>query len=375
MNEIRITPVKDAKERRTFLEFPWKLYGNDPLWVPPLYGERAKLIDPRKGPFFTHGQAEFFIAWRDGQPVGTICTAIDHELNQARGLKECVFGFFECIEDATAARVLFEFARGWAASHGQDWLYGPFNLDYEDAYGVLIEGWDQPPALLCGHSPPYYQTFFEDYGFLPARGDNLAYALDLIDNPAIAPLERMADRVRRQRNFTIRSGRFERWEEEIDLIYPLINMALAHLPDARPWPRETLQHLFAPFRKIADPDLILMAEDGDRLIGFLPGVPNLNEALIHANGLRRPWDYLSLWRWLQRPAACLAIKSVLVYPEYWGSGAAILLFDEMAKRARAKGYRWLDLSLTSADNPRTPVLAERFGGRVYKRYRVYRLKI
>jgi len=83
------------------------------------------------------------------------------------------------------------------------------------------------------------------------------------------------------------------------------------------------------------------------------------------------WDLLRLAAASRVKPRCLAIKSVLVLPEYWGSGALLLLIDEMVRRARARGYEWIDLSLTSADNPYTPYLAERFGARVYKRYRLY----
>ncbi|NIS81232.1 MAG: GNAT family N-acetyltransferase, partial [Anaerolineales bacterium] len=108
-------------------------------------------------------------------------------------------------------------------------------------------------------------------------------------------------------------------------------------------------------------------------IGWLAGIPNLNEAIIHANGLRNPWDYVKLWWHLRQQPDCLSLKSVVVLPEYWNSGVAALLFDEMTKRALAKGYKWADLSLTSADNPTTPLLADHMGARIYKRYRVYRL--
>jgi lysylphosphatidylglycerol synthetase-like protein (DUF2156 family) len=65
----------------------------------------------------------------------------------------------------------------------------------------------------------------------------------------------------------------------------------------------------------------------------------------------------------------------LLLPEYWGTGISLMLFSEMLKRAQEKGYQWLDLSLTSADNPKTPMLAERLGGKIYKRYRVYQLPV
>ena len=130
--------------------------------------------------------------------------------------------------------------------------------------------------------------------------------------------------------------------------------------------------MIEPFKSIADPDLILFAEIDGKTIGWFPGIPNMNEVLIHLDGLRHPWDYLRALRWMRLKPRCLAVKSVLILPEYWGSGAALLLIDEMARRGRAKGYEWVDLSLTSEDNPYTPELARRMGARIYKRYRTYR---
>jgi GNAT superfamily N-acetyltransferase len=381
MTEIEIRPVRLANDRRTFLLFPWQIYRHDPLWVPPLLPERAARIDPRRGTFFRRGKAEFFIAWRGKEPVGTICAAEDQAVNSQRGLHDCMFGFFECIQDYQTACALFEAAAAWARSQGLETLYGPFNLDYEDSYGILIEGRDRPPVLLCGHTPPYYQEYVEQYGFHGTRGDNLAFAISLdFDTSQWQLAARLAGRLRQRGSITIRGARMDHWEEEVDIVLNLLNKATAHLTDYIPWQREALQDTMAPFRSIADPELILFAEVGGQTVGWFPAVPNLNEAIKHANGLRYPWDYLKLaWYMHQRPK-CLTIKSVLVLPEYWNMGVGVLLFDEMARRLQNKalqgnGYEWVDLSLTSADNPATPGLAERMGAKIYKRYRVYRLNL
>lgn len=397
MTEIIIKPVRTSRDQQIFLTFPWRLYRPryhpgwqkpspgfptqpDPLWVPPLLPDLKERIDPQRSLFFQHGEAEFYIAWRDGEPVGTICAAEDRQMNLERKARECVFGFFNFVEDYSVMEALLAQARQWAQAHNLDTLTGPFNLDYEDAYGILVEGRDRPPVLLCGHTPAYYLDYVERYGFIPARGDNIAIAFDITrDTPATQHMDRVAQRIQSRKNFVIRSGDLAHWEDELEKIYLLLNTCMTHLPDYRPWPRDVVFNSLAPFRKVADPDLILFAEDGDRTVGWLPGLPNLNEAFIHANGLRYPWDYLKLaWhmqriRWLK--TQCLTMKSVLVLPEYWGSGVGILLFAEMKRRAQARGYRWIDASLTSADNPNTPPLAERFAGEIYKRYRVYRLKI
>lgn len=376
MSAICVRPVRTRRERQTFLTFPWRIYQDDPLWVPPLLPDWAERIDPRRGAFFKLGEAEFFIAWRDGQPVGTISAAEDRRANQERGARECVFGFLNFVEDYAVMQALLAQAAAWGKARGLNALIGPFNLDYEDGYGILVEGRDRPPALLCGHTPPFYLDFVERYGFEPLRGDNLAFALDLTgDNPALQDLPRMVERVRARKHFTIRPARMDRWEEELEKVYVLLNQALAHLPDFRPWQREMVYSSLAPFRTIADPELILFAEDDGQTVGWLPGLPNLNEKFMQVNGLRRPWDYARLWWLMRRPTECLTVKSLLVLPEHWGSGLVILLFDEMARRARERGYRWIDGSLTSADNPRTPALAARFGAKLYKRYRVYRKRI
>jgi GNAT superfamily N-acetyltransferase len=372
-----VVPVHTPRERRVFLTFPWRIYRDDPLWVPPLLPERARTIDPRRGAFFKRGgEAEFFVAWRDGEPVGTICAAEDKFTNEQRDQRECVFGFFEYVEDYAVAEALLDHVVEWARRHKLDALFGPFNLDYEDGYGVLLEGRDRPPALLCGHTPPYYQHFMDRFGFRPARGDNLAYAIDTdVNTPAARRLFRLADRVRERGNVVVRGADLAHWDEEIDRVYGLINVALAHLPDYIGWHRDALEASLMPFRDLVDPELVLFAEVDGETVGWLPGIPNLNEAFIHANGLRHPWDYARLWWHVRRQPECLAVKSVLILPEHWGTGVSVLLFAEMGQRAHARGFKWLDLSLTSDDNPNTPILADRMGARLYKRYRVYRYVI
>lgn len=131
---IDVLPVHTARERRTFLTFPWRVYGDDPLWVPPLLPKRAETIDPEQGAFFKRGgEAEFFIAWRDGEPVGTICAGEDKFANERRQKRECVFGFFECVEDYDVAQALLNRVIEWAERRDLNALFGPFNLDYEDS--------------------------------------------------------------------------------------------------------------------------------------------------------------------------------------------------------------------------------------------------
>ncbi len=376
MNNIQVLPVRTARERRTFLTFPWRIYRGDPNWVPPLLSERAKTIDPQRGLFFKDGYAELFIAWQNGKPAGTIVCAEDKNNTRARGFGECMVGFFECVDDYAVAEALFDRVTAWAGEHGLVSIYGTFNLDREDSRGILIEGRDRPPTSYCGHNPPYYQAFFERFGFQKFGEDGLAYSIDInLNTPEIQHMMRLADKIRQRRKITVRGGNLKDIDREIDNILELQNRGLAHFDDFTPYTRNDIEAMILPMVDIVDPDLILFAELDGKVIGWFPGVPNMNEVLIHLNGLRRPWDYLRLAKYARRKPKCLAIKSIAVVPEHWDTGAGVLLFDEMARRASAKGYQWADLSLTGEENLDTFPLAHRMGAKIYKRYRFYRKQL
>ena len=153
MIEVRKATTK--REKELFLTFPWRIYRGDPLWVPPILSERRKETDPSSGLFFKNGYADFFIAWDGRRPVGTICCAREHGGEPG----ECLLGFFECINDYRMAEALFRCAEGWAHEHELTMLCGTYNLDRENGRGILIDGRDRPPVILCGHNTPYYGEF------------------------------------------------------------------------------------------------------------------------------------------------------------------------------------------------------------------------
>jgi len=371
---IEIKSVRSKRERNIFLTFPWTIYRDDPLWVPPLLSERAKVIDPAQGLFFKDGHAESFIAWKDDKPAGTLCLAEDFNNTRTRGFRECMYGFVECIEDYAVFEALFDHAENWARLRDMKSLYGPYNLDREDSRGILIGGRDRPPAILCGHHPPYYQAFFERYGFEKNGEDGLAYAIDIdLNHPKVQRLARLAEKVReRNPHFKVRAANLRDMDAEIDRIVLLQNEGLKHMPEHVPYTRTDIEAMILPLVPLVDMELVLFAEVDGKPAGFFPGIPNFNEVLIHLNGLRHPWDYLRYLRYRNITPKCIAIKSVVVPPAYWDTGVAILLFDEMAKRASVRGYQWADLSLTGESNVDTWPLAHHMGAQVYKRYRFYK---
>jgi hypothetical protein len=369
---IEIRPILSARDKHAFLTFPWQIYRNDPLWVPPLLPERKKATDPKRGLYFKGGYADFFAAYKERRMAGTVCCS--HEYGGESG--ECSLGFFECIDDYDVAEALFRQAERWAGEHSLTMLCGTYNLDREDNRGVLIEGRDRPAALLCGHNPAYYGEFFERYGFGKRHDDGLAYSVDLNpDAPRIQRMIHLAERVGRRRRFTVRHANRTAFDAEVDRITLLQNHSMEHLPGFVPYTRESVAAMLLPLLDMADMELVLFVEDEGQAVGWFPAIPNLNEILIHLNGLRHPWDHLRALRYRNYKPKSLSIKSAAVLPEYWDTGAAILLFAEMAKRAIAKGYRWADLSLTGEDNPDTWDIAHHTGAKIYKRYRFYKKEL
>ena len=372
MNPIEIKPARTRREKNSFLTFPWRIYRDDPLWVPALLPERRKLIDPKRGKFFQDGYAELFIAWQNGRPVGTISCAEDLSATRAHGFGECTIGFFECVDDFRVAEALFNQADNWARQRRLIRIVGTYNLDREESRGILIEGRTRPPAVYCGHNPTYYPALFERFGFSKYGEDGLAYEINVdLSGPEVQHLMRLADKIRRRKNIHIRSANLKDYEGEIDRILDLQNRGLAHMPEHVPYTRASIESMVLPMLDVVDPDLVLFAEIEGQAVGWFPGIPNLNEVFIHLNGLRHPWDYLRLLRYARFKPESIAIKSIVVSPEYWDTGVGVLLFDEMARRASAKGYKWADLSLTGEDNTDTFPLAHRMGAKIYKRYRFY----
>ncbi|MFH1185535.1 MAG: hypothetical protein V1755_10930 [Chloroflexota bacterium] len=368
---IEVRHVHGDNEKRRFLAFPWQIYRDDPLWVPPVFSQRSRATDPKRGLFFRNGYADFFVAYKDRSIAGTLCCSHEHSGDP----RECSLGFFECIDDFEVAVSMFQAAEAWAREHGLRRMCGTYNLDREDGRGILIEGRDRPPVILCGHNPPYYPALFERYGFTKQHDDGLAYAIMLDEhNPEIQRLYRLADEVKRRKNFVVRAARMQDLDAEIDRVLVLQNRALAHL-NGTPYSRAAIEGMVLPLKDLADPELILFVEADGQAVGWFPAVPNFNEILIRLRGLRRPWDYLQALRYGKLKPKCLAVKSVAVFPEYWDTGAAILLFAEMVKRGIAKGFEWLDLSLTGADNPDTWDLAHHMDGKVYKRYRFFQKEL
>src|SRR3954449_13066714 len=117
---VEVRPVTSRRDLTRFIKLPWRLYRNEPNWVPPLLRERRQFLDRKRNPFFEHTDAELFLAWRDGQPVGRISAHIDHTFNEVPSNDWGLLGCFEAENDPAGAGALRPRAGDWLAERGRD---------------------------------------------------------------------------------------------------------------------------------------------------------------------------------------------------------------------------------------------------------------
>ncbi len=379
---ITVRPVAWRRDRRIFLHFPWRIYRDDPLWVPPILAERADRLNPQKNSLFHTGAVAVLIAWKARKPVGTIAVAIDPAVNAYQREQAAVFGFFECVDDYRVAQALLDQAVMWARAQGMRVLRGPQSFGPSDEPGVLIEGRDTPRGLLMGWAPPYYQTFVERYGFQKYQ-DGLAYRVylaDYVDETGVfhSPhdIDRIAEYVQHRYNgrCRVRLGNLQDLEGELEVARHIYNRSLATLPVFTPERQEDWQRMALTIRPLMDPEFAPFVEVDGVAVAFGLALPDINQALLHCNGLRAPWDYLKLW-WYSRHLPGISFKIMAMLPEYREQGLDALIYDHIAQVSFRRGYQWVDLSLTGDDNPMTNKMVQRIGAVIDKRYRVYELAL
>ena len=372
---LNIQPVVTRPDLKRFVTFPWRIYRDDPNWVPPLITGQMDKLTPGRNPFWEHAERALWLATEGGQPVGTIAAVIDHAGNRTLGQAIGNFGFFECVNDPTTARLLLDTAADWLAARGITTMSGPYNPGANDDPGLLVEGHDTRPALMEGHTPPYYVDLVEAAGFRK-QWDTVAW-LTIIPPEArcvediIPPkLLRTAQWAASRSQARLRPVDLSRWEAEVAVACEISNAALAHLPNNVPTPEAEFQHLAASFKPLVDPALAFFAEVNGEPVAYAITLPDLNEALQHVNGRLWPVGALKLW-WHSRHLRRATFKILMIRPEFRGRGLESLLTTETARAIFARGFREVDMSLTGEDNENMQRMMAGLGMQVYRRYRVY----
>ncbi|MCW5601047.1 N-acetyltransferase [Nitrosomonas sp.] len=368
---IHIHPVTSYRDMSTFIDLPWQIYADDPMWIPPLRLER-RLHYSKFNPFFSHAKWQAWIAYKNGQAVGRISAQIDTLHRQRYGADTGHFGSLECIQDVTVFAELIQTAEQWLATQGTHRVSGPFNLSINQECGVLVEGFDTPPVVMMPHSPRWYDTFLQQCGYQPAK-DLLAYWVEVDFTP---PRVMRTITQKYSNQIKLRTLRHDRFDEEMEILRDIFNDAWSDNWGFVPFTQAEFAELGNSLRWLVPSEFIQIAEVGGTPAAFMAALPNLNEVFAELNGRLLPFGWFHLIKRLKSKSIRTArIPLMGVRKQFHhtalGMALAFMVIDAPRQAGLARGIKEVEMSWILEDNQAMRNILKSIGSREYKRYRLY----
>lgn len=364
-----VTLVTSKRERRQFLEFPYRHYKGDKHWIAPLKMEQKKLIDTKKNLFYKNGNIALFIAEQNGEICGRIAAIEDHRYNKYHQTQTGFFGFFECIDDESVAHLLFKVAADWLQERGYTDLLGPASPSMMDEIGILVKGFDHDPSFLMPYHKPYYDRLIKSAGFEKAM-DMYAFRV----TQASVDMSRMykAEQIVRRRlpRLRIREVDPKNLESEVQIVRHIYNKAWASNWGFIPLTEDEFSSLAKDLKLILDPNIAHIAEINGKPVAFSIAFPDLNQVLKHMNGTLFPSGIFKLL-WHRSKINQIRTALMGVIPEYQGKGIDALLHKEAISNGLEVGYQSSELSWILETNKNMLRVAQRIGAKPEKKYRMY----
>ena len=335
MGSVSIRPVQNRRELKRFVKVPFGLHRDSEQWVAPLIFERMQFLDRGKNPWFEHGEAEFFLAERDGEAVGRISAHADSRWDEFQGGRDAMFGFFETAEDPEVVKALFDAAAGWAAARGRERILGPMDFTTNDEIGILIDGFERQPMILEPWHPPYYQRLIEAEGFAKAM-DVLMWELrmgQLKEGEKFDPsIHEAAEKALRDEGIVIRNMRKREMAAEVRRFMDVYNEAWGENWGFVPITDAEVEFQAKNLKQVLDEEWTFMAEKDGEVIGAALTLPDINQVMSGLNGRLLPfgWARFLLGR---RKIDRLRVFALGVKHDYRHTGVAAGLYLEHIKLA------------------------------------------
>ncbi len=371
MIEIReIAPGGDFKD---FLNVVDTIYASDPNYIRPLDMMVEEQFNPKKNPFFLHGEAHFFTAHRNGKCVGRISASIDRE-HVARYKDDTgFFGFFDTIDDAEVGKALLDAAEGWLKKKGLKRARGPISLSIWEEVGLLVKGFDRPPVIMNPHHHPYQAKLVEDGGYAKVK-DLFGWYYEI--HELNARTKKAHDDILAMPEVEARPVSLRRIERDIEIILEIFNDAWLENWGFVPATREEGRKMAADFRFIVNPETTRIIFIDGEPAAFAIALPNLNELIKDLHGKVFPLGLVKLIYRLkvEGPKSArmviLGIKKKFRMQRKY-AGLSLYLFAAIHLACRRIGITWGELGWTLEDNAAVNTAIKVIGGKNYKTYRVF----
>ncbi|MCH2392725.1 MAG: hypothetical protein MK238_09360, partial [Nitrospinales bacterium] len=223
---LSVKKVKTSTDKNKFIKLPWKIYGDSPLWVPPLISERKKFLDPSVNPFFKDSKVDLFLVISDNQTVvGRVALIENHVFNKELPEQVGFFGMFEVVNDKQASDLLLDKAEQWCREKKFSKLVGPVSFTTNHECGLLVDGFDTPPVIGIPYNPRYYSDLIESWG-LGKYKDLVSLRMDLPKMPEY--LESVIGRINKRERFTVRPFCLNKFSEDMAAIWSIYNESWAN---------------------------------------------------------------------------------------------------------------------------------------------------
>ncbi len=372
---ITVHPVTNRHELRTFIDIPWRVYSDDPMWVPPLRLER-RLHFSKFNPYFKHAEWQAWIAYRGNLPVGRISAQIDQLHRQRYGADTGHFGLLESVEDTEIFAALTYTAETWLSERNTKYVSGPFNFSINQECGVLVDGFDTPPMVMMPHSPKWYGRLLEEQGYQPLK-DLLAYWVNLdfkVPQFMRILLGKFSSRIH------LRMIRRNQFKAEMEILRNIFNDAWSDNWGFIPFTEAEFSELGSVFRILLRDEYMWVAEVDGVPAAFLVALPNLNEIFAKFNGNFFPNNWLRLYKNIKYSEfSSIRVPLMGVRKQFQNTPLGIVLafmvIDAPRQRPLALGIREAELSWILEDNRSMRTMLNSIGSKEYKRYRIYGKKL
>jgi GNAT superfamily N-acetyltransferase len=374
VGNVSIRPVRTRRELKRFVKVPFRLHRDQPQWVAPLIFERMEFLDRKKNPWFEHGEAEYFLAERDGEAVGRISAHLDRRWDSYQGGSDAMFGFFESSNDPEVAAALLGAATEWAREKGRSRILGPMDFTTNDEIGILIEGYERRPMILEPWHPPHYRELIEAEGFGKAM-DVQMWELqfgDLKEGERFDPsIHEAAEKGLREEGIVIRTMRKREMADEVRRFMDVYNEAWGDNWGFVPITDAEVEFQAKNLKQVIAENWAFMAEKDGEVVGAALTLPDINQVMAKLNGRLLPFGWL---RFLlgKRKIDQLRVFALGVKHEYRHSGvAAGLYLKHLEEAAVPGGIAGGEMGWILETNEPMNRAMEGMGGTVVKKYRIY----
>ena len=368
---VSVQPVATRRDLKEFIELPYRLHSTSGVWVPPLKLERRIFLSRRFNAYFSHGDAQLFLARRDGRVVGRISAQYDDNFNAHHGNRWGMFGFLELEDDPEILPPLLDAAEQWLLAHGRDHMIGPMDFTMNDESGVMVEGFDRVPLIKQPWHPPYYQRLSEQAGLTKAM-DLLMWELQISDREKILPvIFKLAGEVEPRHGITLRKMSRRSLRKDMDRFADVYNSAWSENWGFSPYSKKDLDAYTQELHLVFDHHWFMVAETAEgETVAVAITVPDVNQVLAKMKGRLLP---LGWWHFLRKGKAIdrVRVGFLGVKPQFQHTGVAAKMYVEHFDMASVTPQKWGEMGWILETNTNMNRAMEAMGGRVVRRYRVY----